>query len=124
MNRPMCGEAGDPEERALLEARIRRQPGDLRLRNDAKLGGGSKGSIALGAETPNALSNPLSVDAVPDLVDGSCPIAVRHDARVGHPNPKRILSLLHVAGIDPGRGNPNPKLTGARSRFGHLSNDQ
>ena len=52
------------------------------------------------------------------------PVAVGHNAGVGHPVAEEVLTLLHVAGIDARGGDADPDLGRSGLRVGHLADHQ
>jgi hypothetical protein len=95
----------------------------MSFRDDAQLGGSSKGSIALRAETPNPLANPTRVHAVPDLLDDPRAVAVRNDSGVGHPDAECVLPLLDVSRVHSGHRDADEELAGGGRWFSHVPDD-
>ena len=67
--------------------------------NHGVLGSGSKGTIALSAITPHAPTDPFTRHAFTNRINRARTIAVRNDTRISHPDAKRVLALLDIAGI-------------------------
>jgi hypothetical protein len=49
---------------------------------------------------------------------------VRNDTRIRHPDAKRILAFLDIAGIHARKGDSNPNLACAWLRVVHVANEQ
>src|SRR6185503_2646874 len=87
-------------------------------------GSRAKRTVGLRPITPDALTDPFWGNAFTYGIHRTRSIAVRNDTRIGHPHSKRILALLHIAGIDAGSSNANSHLPGLRLQVLHFTNDQ
>ena len=121
MDSVVGGDAGDAQARPLFKGdRVRKRNG-LGSGDDHLLGSRPERAIALRSVAPNALAYPRLRDVPPNPIDDPGPVAVRNHAGVGHPHPERVLTLLHVAGVDAGDGHPDAHLTRSRLRIWQIT---
>ena len=99
MNRPMSRYAGNAETRTLFQRHAFGELNDLFQRNRGELGRSSERSIRLSAITPDTPTDPFTRHSFTDRINGARTIAVRNDTRISHPDAKRVLALLDIAGI-------------------------
>ena len=81
-------------------------------------------TVGLSPVAPHAPSDPFPRHPFAHDIHRPRAIAVGNDARIGHPDSKRILALFHVARIYAGSGNANPNFTGGRLWLVHLTDGQ
>src|SRR5215467_3108128 len=99
VNSPMSGNPWNTEGGTLLHWHDLGQRHRLVQGDHGVFGSSAKRAIRLSAITPHAPTDPILRDSLADQIDRPHPIAVRNDARIGHPHAKRILPLFYVAGI-------------------------
>src|ERR1700722_6761993 len=106
------GHRRDAEAGAFGKARVVGEPDRKCLRHGDVLRGGAEGTLPLAVPGPDPLADPARRNAAADRVDDPGGIAVRNDLRK-RDSAGATLARLHVGGIDPGGGNPDPDLSGA-----------
>src|SRR5580658_5686155 len=98
MNRSMSGDAWNTKTCALLQRHAFRELHHLFQRNHGAHGSSSERTIRLSAIAPDTPTDPFTRHSLTDRINGARTIAVRNDTRIGHPDAKRVLSLLDIAG--------------------------
>src|ERR1700722_17520338 len=99
MYRPMSRYAGNAKTRTLFQRHAFGKLNDLFQRNRGEFSRSSERSIGLSAITPATPSDPFTQHSVTDRINGARTIAMGNDTRIRHPDAKRVLALLHIAGI-------------------------
>src|SRR5690349_6619091 len=80
-----------------------------------KFGGGAKRAFPLPVPHPDSFANPRFRNAITDLIDHPCAVAVRDDSWIGDFS-GGALPRLDVRRIDPRHGEPDANLAGAWMR--------
>jgi hypothetical protein len=99
MYRSMSGYAGNSETGTLFQRHAFGELSDLFQRNRGELSRSSERSIGLSAITPDTPTDPFTRHSLTDRINSARTIAVGNDTRISHPDAKRVLALLDIAGI-------------------------
>src|SRR5665811_1494792 len=117
------GHGRNAEAGAGLQAHFIRQLDRLRGGQCYKFGSGAEGALPLPIPDPDPLAQARFGDAVADLVDLACAVAVRDQARPGD-LAGRTLARFDIGRVDAGVAEFDPHLAGAGLRRLFLSHAQ
>jgi hypothetical protein len=95
----MAGDSRNSKRRRTLKWDRISQQHRLIHWNGSELGRSSKRAVGLRPVTPHPTPYPFWGDSFPYFIHYSSTITVRNDARVRHPDPKRILTLFNFTGV-------------------------
>src|SRR5579863_10050874 len=99
MNSAMGGYAGNAHTGTLLQRQIVRQWNRLFQRNNGVPGSSAERTVTLSAVAPHSATDPFPRYAFSHRINSTRSVAVRNDTRIRHPDAKRILAFLDIAGI-------------------------
>jgi hypothetical protein len=107
----------------LLQRHAFRELSHLHKRDYGVLGSSAERAVTLSAVAPHSATDPFPRYAFSHRINSTRSVAVRNDTRIRHPDAKRILAFLDIAGIYARKGDSNPNLACAWLRVVHVAND-
>jgi hypothetical protein len=117
-DRPVAGNARDPQQRALLQRYLVGERHRVGGRDGDVLGGGAERAVGLGQEHPDPLPDPVRAGPRPDGVDHPGAVSVGDHPGEGHGGAPPAPPLAQVARVDPRDRHPHSDLAGTRPGVG------